>query len=46
MRHLFFRCKFAACITNTLFIDMKKILLLIAMTGVLMGAISCRGSMC
>ena len=24
MRHLFFRCKFAACITNTLFIDMKK----------------------
>ena len=41
MRHLFFRCKFAACITNTLFIDMKKILLLIAMTGVLMGAISC-----
>ena len=42
MRHLFFRCKFAACITNTfIFIDMKKILLLIAMTGVLMGAISC-----
>ncbi len=42
MRHLFFRCKFAACITNTFnFKDMKKILFLIAMTGVLMGAISC-----